>query len=36
MNYPYLPAEVASQSWQLACYVVTLVMALISWMAMGR
>jgi hypothetical protein len=36
MNYPYMPAEVASQSWQVACYAVTLVMALMSWLSLGR
>jgi len=36
MNYPLLPVDAAQHAWQIACYVITIVMAMFSWFSLGR
>lgn len=32
MNYPLIPADAAAHVWQLACFGVTLLFAMLSWL----
>ncbi len=32
MDYPLLPTEAATQAWQLICCVVTLIVAMFTWL----
>lgn len=32
MNYPLLPVDAAASAWQMACCIVTVLVALLSWL----